>query len=91
VPSSTKNAAPAADGTDALPFEDALARLEAIVDALEGGELPLEQTLARFEEGVRLVRTCQVRLEDAEVRLKKLEQVAGGGFILKPVAEVAEE
>jgi exodeoxyribonuclease VII small subunit len=55
-----------------LDFEQALARLEAIVERLERGELPLEQALAAFEEGVALTRRCAARLEDAERRIEVL-------------------
>ncbi|MCC6231943.1 MAG: exodeoxyribonuclease VII small subunit [Verrucomicrobiales bacterium] len=54
-------------------FEDALGKLEAIVEAMEGGDLPLEQLLARYEEGARLVKFCQDRLSAAELRLQELE------------------
>ena len=57
-------------------FEDALGKLEAIVEAMEGGDLPLEQLLARYEEGARLVTFCQGRLAAAEVRLRELEPQA---------------
>jgi len=68
-----RSAAPAA-----LPepsFEGALERLEAIVERLESGELPLEQALAAFEEGVALSRRCAGELEAAERRIELL--VAG--------------
>ncbi len=57
-------------------FEEALGKLEAIVEAMEGGDLPLEQLLARYEEGARLVTFCQGRLAAAEVRLRELEPQA---------------
>jgi len=61
-PPADSTAAPAAEG---LPFEAALERLEAIVQRLEGGELPLEEALAAFEEGVGLSRRCAAQLEAA--------------------------
>ena len=54
-------------------FEDALGKLEAIVETMESGELPLEQLLARFEEGTHLVKFCQDRLAAAELRIQQLE------------------
>ena len=51
-------------------FEAALSRLEEIVKELEAGELPLEQSLKLFEEGIKLSRVCNKRLEDAERALK---------------------
>jgi exodeoxyribonuclease VII small subunit len=65
-------AASPAIAPDAPAFEDALARLETLVKRLDGGELPLEQSLALFEEGVALARGCAERLESAERRIELL-------------------
>jgi len=56
--SNAKSPGPAA-AKESLPFEEALKKLEGIVEAMEAGELPLETMLARFEEGTRLVKVCQ--------------------------------
>ncbi len=53
-------------------FEQILARLEHVVERLESGELPLEESLAIFEEGIRLSRIGQKRLDDAERRVEEL-------------------
>lgn len=53
-------------------FEDAVRRLSEIVERLEGGELPLEDSLKLFEEGIRLARTSQARLDAAERRVEEL-------------------
>ena len=53
-------------------FEDALRRLSEIVEKLEDGELPLEDSLKLFEEGIRLARTSQARLDAAERRVEEL-------------------
>lgn len=82
---SASKAAPVAGAKD-LPFEEALKKLETIVDAMESGELPLETLLARFEEGVRLVKTCQAQLEEAELKISTLEKSATGEWFLKPAA-----
>jgi exodeoxyribonuclease VII small subunit len=58
----------------AQTFESSLAALERIVRELERGELPLEKSLALFEEGVRLSRECQERLNEAERRIEVLLQ-----------------
>lgn len=60
-------------------FEEATARLGAIVTELEGGDLPLERALALFEEGVRLARDAQDRLDRAERRVDELLGVDGKG------------
>jgi exodeoxyribonuclease VII small subunit len=60
-----------------LGFEEALERLEGIVDQLEGGELDLADALARFEDGVALTRLCQEKLEAAERRVELLTRENG--------------
>lgn len=64
------------DKTDATApeptFESALANLEQIVDELEDGTLGLEESMRRFEEGVKLLRTCYATLERAEQRIEML-------------------
>ena len=53
-------------------FEEALKRLQAVVDDLENGELSLEQSLERYEHGVGLSRFCHEKLEEAEKRISVL-------------------
>ena len=55
-----------------LTFEQALARLEEIVRSLENGQTKLEDSLALYEEGIRLVRLCNERLDNAEQKIKLL-------------------
>ena len=74
---------------DDLPFEDALKKLEGIVEAMESGDLPLETLLARYEEGARLVKICQGKLAEAELKIQQLEKSASGDLKLKPL-EVKE-
>jgi len=59
-------------------FEEALGQLETVVARLEGGDLPLEEALRAFEEGIRLARTCAARLEDAERRVRLLTRAPDG-------------
>ncbi len=54
-------------------FEDALKKLEGIVKELEDGELSLEKSLERYEQGVRLARFCNRKLEEAEKRVEMLQ------------------
>jgi exodeoxyribonuclease VII small subunit len=56
-------------------FEDEVRRLGEIVDQMESGELPLEESLALFEEGVKLARQAQARLDHAERRVEELLSV----------------
>lgn len=55
-----------------IKFEDALKRLEEIVEALESDELPLDKALELFEEGIRMSRLCSSILERAEMRIEEL-------------------
>jgi len=71
-------------------FEQALERLEKIVQALESGELSLDQSLAGYEEGIGLSRQCLAQLAQAEKRVKELTQTAEGLFKLVD-AELGEE
>jgi exodeoxyribonuclease VII small subunit len=68
-------------------FESALTRLEEIVSSLESGELGLEQSLKLFEEGVKLARVCNARLEEAERKVEVLLKDKGGKMIAKPFEE----
>ena len=90
MPSAPKSAS-AASAAKEVPFEEALKKLESIVEQMESGELPLETMTARFEEGVRLVKTCQKRLEEAEMKISKLEKDAGGQPALKPADELLND
>jgi exodeoxyribonuclease VII small subunit len=70
-------------------FETGLERLEAIVDRLEQGELPLEEALAAFEEGVALTRRCAGQLDVAERRIEELVE-DGDNWLTRPF-EAADE
>jgi len=69
-------------------FEGALERLEALVDRLEQGDLPLEEALQAFEEGVALTRRCAAQLEDAERRIDVLVK-EGARWVARPFDEPA--
>ncbi len=60
-----------------LDFEAAMRDLEALVERLELGDLPLEESLAAFERGVLLTRSCQAALKDAEQKVEILLKKAG--------------
>jgi exodeoxyribonuclease VII small subunit len=68
-------------------FEASLARLEEIVKKLEKGDLPLEQSLKLFEEGVKLARVCNKRLEEAERKVEILLKDNEGKLAPKPFEE----
>jgi exodeoxyribonuclease VII small subunit len=65
------------------PFEEALKKLEGIVEAMESDDLPLEALLARYEEGSKLVKICQEKLAEAELKIQQLEKNAAGEMKLK--------
>jgi exodeoxyribonuclease VII small subunit len=69
-----------------LPFEEALKKLESIVEAMESEELPLENLLAKYEEGTRLAKICQDKLAEAELKIQQLERNAAGEMKLKTLA-----
>ena len=76
--------------TEDLPFEEALKRLESIVEKMESDDLPLETLLARFEEGTRLAKICQTKLTEAELKIQQLEKNATGELALKPFESSAD-
>ena len=71
-------------------FESSLDELEAIVDRLEAGDVPLEEALAAFEEGVSLTRHCAEQLEAAERRIDVLVK-EGANWVERPFEETEDE
>jgi exodeoxyribonuclease VII small subunit len=71
----TPNARKQGDGP---AFEQAMERLEAIVEELESGSLSLDESLARYEEGIRLSRSLTQTLDEAERRIERLTEEPGG-------------
>ena len=65
-------------------------KLEGVVEAMESDDLPLETLLAKYEEGAKLVKICQEKLADAELKIQQLEKTAAGEMKLKPV-DLSEE
>ena len=63
---------------EALPFDRALAELQSVVTRLEAGNLPLEESIALYEQGVRLHERCARLLGQAELRVQRLVESAGG-------------
>jgi exodeoxyribonuclease VII small subunit len=74
-----------------LKFEDCLARLEQIVGALEAGNLPLEDSLKVFEEGIALARHCARYLDDAERRIEVLVKDETGATTAQPFVVESED
>lgn len=74
----SKTTAPAAPKEPEQTFESALGRLEQIVEEMEADRLPLEDLLQRYEEGTRLVKVCQEKIEAAERRIEIITRGAAG-------------
>ena len=61
-----------------LSFETALTQLESIVESMESGDVPLAELLAKFEEGNKLLKICETRLKDAELKIELLKKQKDG-------------
>lgn len=57
--------------SEELTYEEAYAQLESVLALLEAGELPLEESLARYEEGAKLAAFCERKLDTAELRVRQ--------------------
>jgi exodeoxyribonuclease VII small subunit len=73
-----------------LNFEKAMSRLEAIVEQMEGGKLPLEDLIVRYEEGMNLVKICQERLTSAEQKIEIIARNSAGKAVVKDFEPAAE-
>jgi exodeoxyribonuclease VII small subunit len=80
-------------GDEKPTFEERLARLEAIVEKLESGEVGLDESLKLYAEGTALIRECRRTLGEAEKRISKLTEAASGELGTEPfeVAAATEE
>jgi exodeoxyribonuclease VII small subunit len=65
-------------------FEQSMKQLEQIVLDLESGDLPLEQALKKFEEGMELAKFCSQKLDETERKITQLVQNGGGDIVEKP-------
>jgi exodeoxyribonuclease VII small subunit len=64
-------------------FEQAMKRLEEIVEQMESGDLPLEELIVRYEEGMKLVKVCQAQLASAEQRIEIITRNSAGKPVVK--------
>jgi len=90
VPNLTKGAS-RSESAQPPPFQEALKKLEGVVEAMESGDLPLETLLAKYEEGMKLVAACQKTLAEAELKIQQLEKTAAGEMKLKPAEAETED
>ena len=79
-----------ADDAD-ITFEDAAEKLEAIVEAMESEEWPLEKLLVQYEEGTKLVKVCESKLQAAQKRITQLEENLEGELAARPVTLEGED
>ncbi|MFH0828539.1 MAG: exodeoxyribonuclease VII small subunit [Candidatus Omnitrophota bacterium] len=70
-----------------VKFEEALRKLEKIVEDLEKGELSLDEALKKYQEGIELSRSCSSRLENAKKKIDVLVKNKKGEFEFKPLDE----
>jgi len=70
---------------DEKKFEEAMEELEDVVERLEGGDIPLEASLAAFERGVSLVRLLHARLDAVQTRIEELTRNERGEAVAKPL------
>ena len=66
-----------------ISFEESLKRLENLVNKMESGDATLEQSLVWFEEGMDLIKLCQIQLNNAEQKVQELVKKTDGKFELK--------
>lgn len=72
-------------------FEESLKKLESVVERLEKGDLPLEESLKLFEEGVKLSEACKKQLESAEGKVQTLLKQRDGSFKTEPFPNETED
>lgn len=76
---------PAGPPIDDLPFDTAFAELRRVIEELEAGGLPLEETIGRVERAAALQRHCEKVLGEAELRVRQLVARPGGGLEARPI------
>jgi len=74
-----------------VKFEEALKKLEKIVEDLEKGDLSLDEALKKYQDGIELSRLCAQRLENAKKKIDVLTKNKKGEFELKPLDEIKTE
>ncbi len=83
-----KNKAAEESGSSARTIEEDLRRLEEIAGSLEQGEVPIEEALQMYEEGMALSKACMERLQQAELKIKKLSKDVNGKLELSDEDDV---
>jgi exodeoxyribonuclease VII small subunit len=86
----TKKNASSDNEDEEIPFEKALEALETIVERLEHGDAPLDESLKMYEKGVRAFRQCRTLLDKAEKRIQLLVRDEDGSLTLRDADDVDE-
>ncbi len=73
-----------------LTFEQALQQLETIADQIEKGDVSLEDSVAKYEQGMGLVKHCRAVLSKAELRIQKLQEREDGSLTTRPMKKPAD-
>ena len=64
-----------------LTFEQALTSLDTIVTAIEAGDVPLEQSIEKYADGIKLIKQCRTILDEAEKKIQLLSKGVGGQLV----------
>ena len=73
-----------------LTFEEAMTTLEQIVTAIEEGDVPLEESIEKYADGIKLIKQCRTILDDAEKKIQLLAKGAGDGLVAEGELEEGE-
>ncbi len=74
-----------------LSFEAALGKVDSVVEAMESGDVPLADLLAKFEQGTQLLKVCETRLKDAEMRIEVLKKQRDGSVAFEKFEAARED
>ena len=80
----TKSSEARTEQSNEQTFETAIGRLEGLVEDMEREDLPLERLIVNYGEGIKLVKTCQQKLAEAEKKIEIIQRQAGADAELKP-------
>ncbi len=72
------------ENLESLTFETAMIKLEAIVNRLERGECPLDEAIETFEQGMKLKKLCEEKLQNAQLKIEKIMANGSNGVINEP-------
>ena len=74
-----------------LTFEEAMTTLEQIVTAIEEGDVPLEESIEKYADGIKLIKQCRAILDDAEKKIQLLAKGSGDGLVAEGELDANED